>query len=65
MPWINPTINAYYDNYYGYRRAGDYYVQLGFNHEFAIVKDLVTITPAITGGYYYGPHLRVQQLVPC
>ena len=54
VPWINPTINAFYDNYYGYKRSGDYYVQLGFNHEFVLVKDLVTITPAITGGYYYG-----------
>jgi hypothetical protein len=54
VPWINPTIAVFYDNYYGYKRAGDYYVQLGFSHEFVLVKDVVTITPGITAGYYYG-----------
>ena len=54
VPWINPTIAVFYDNYYGYKRAGDYYVQLGFSHDFELVKDIFTITPGITAGYYYG-----------
>lgn len=55
VPWINPVINLYYDNYIGYKRAGDYYVQLGFSHDFEVVKDIVTITPSLTAGYYIGP----------
>jgi hypothetical protein len=54
VPWINPTIVVYYDNYIGYKRAGDYYTQLGFKHDFILIKDAVTITPSITAGYYYG-----------
>jgi hypothetical protein len=54
VPWINPTIAVFYDNYVGYRRAGDYYVQLGFKHDFELVKGVFTITPGITAGYYYG-----------
>ncbi|HOD15133.1 MAG TPA: hypothetical protein PLA65_13115 [Spirochaetota bacterium] len=54
VPWINPTLAVFYDNYYGYERSGDYYVQLGFSHEFVLVPDVVTITPAVTAGYYYG-----------
>jgi hypothetical protein len=54
VPWINPTIAVFYDNYVGYKRAGDYYLQLGFSHEFVLVKDVVSITPSITAGYYWG-----------
>ncbi len=54
VPWINPTIAAYYDNYVGYHRAGDYYLQLGLKHDFEVLKDIITITPSITAGYYWG-----------
>lgn len=54
VPWINPTIAVFYDNYVGYERSGDYYLQVGFSHDFEVVKDVVTITPGITAGYYWG-----------
>jgi hypothetical protein len=54
VPWINPQVSAYYDNYPGYRRAGDYYLKLGFSHKFDLVKDIVALTPSITAGYYWG-----------
>jgi hypothetical protein len=54
VPWINPKIAAFYDNYPGYRRAGDYYLLLGINHVFELVKDTVSITPSLTAGYYWG-----------
>lgn len=54
VPWINPTIAVTYDNYIGYERSGDYYLQFGFSHDFEVVKDVFTITPAITAGYYWG-----------
>lgn len=55
VPWINPFIALYYDNYIGYKRAGDYYVQLGISHDFELLKDVITITPSLTAGYYIGP----------
>lgn len=54
VPWINPTIAVFYDNYVGYKRSGDYYAQLGFRHDFEVLKDVIVITPSITAGYYYG-----------
>lgn len=54
VPWVNPKIAVYYDYYTGYKRGGDYYVQLGFSHDFEIVKDVVSVTPAVTAGYYIG-----------
>lgn len=54
VPWINPTIAVFYDNYHGYERAGDYYLQAGISHEFVLVEDVVTMTPSVTAGYYWG-----------
>jgi len=54
VPWINPTVAVFYDNYVGYHRAGDYYIQLGFKHDFELVRDILKITPGVTAGYYYG-----------
>ncbi len=52
VPFVNPTLSVTHDYYTALRRGGDYYVQLGLNHPFELIKEAV-LTPGLTVGYYY------------
>jgi len=54
IPWLKTKISAWYDNFVGYKRAGDYYLQIAFSHNFDLLKDVIILTPSVTAGYYWG-----------
>ncbi len=53
VPYINPKLSVTADYYTGLKRGLDWYAQLGVSHDFILVKDVVTLTPSLTAGYYY------------